>query len=59
VPDDEKARVLEAALLKIARACEGGTGFGDVNWRPGVKLIATNALEAVGTDWRYELQFPS
>jgi len=55
MPDDEKARLLERALLNIVRACEGGTRIRSQNWESGIGKIAQDALEGVGVNWRYEI----
>lgn len=54
--DDSEALV--DALMRIIRACEGGTPIGDRNWNSGIKEIATKALEGVGFDWKTELDRP-
>lgn len=49
---------LKVALMKIIRACEGGTPIVDRNWNTGIKQIAAGALEDVGFDWKTELNRP-
>lgn len=56
--DDPDAQVMKRALMKIVRACEGGTPIGDRNWETEIKRLATLALEEIGIDWKRELQFP-